>query len=67
MIKYRYIGHEWAFSEKLRQVLLSYYSTNRLLLECLNSGCNVTPEVRQDIEENLLLPIAEIEKRQQQM
>ncbi|WP_445251228.1 NACHT C-terminal helical domain 2-containing protein [Microcoleus sp. herbarium5] len=27
---------------------------------CLNSGCNVSPAVRQEIEETLLLPIANI-------
>src|SRR5919199_1627556 len=58
MVTHRNIDYEWAFSEELRQVLFSYYSTNRLLLECLNSGCNVTPEVRYEIEETLLLPIA---------
>jgi predicted NACHT family NTPase len=63
MVKYRSIGHEWAFSEKLREVLLSYYFTNGLLIECLNSGCNVTPEVRHEIEETLLLPVDEIKKR----
>jgi hypothetical protein len=33
----------------------------------MNSGCVVSDEVREEIEETLLLPIADIEKRQQQM
>jgi predicted NACHT family NTPase len=35
--------------------------------DCLNSDCYVSREVRQEIEETLLLPIAEIEKRQQRV
>ncbi|WP_445251178.1 NACHT C-terminal helical domain 2-containing protein [Microcoleus sp. D3_18a_C4] len=34
----------------------------KLLVDCLNSGCNVSPTVRQEIEETLLLPIANIQK-----
>ncbi|MEG4117566.1 hypothetical protein QUA43_08840 [Microcoleus sp. N9_B4] len=33
-----------------------------MLVDCLNSGCNVSPAVRQEIEEKLLLPIANIQK-----
>ncbi|MCT7985126.1 NACHT domain-containing protein [Laspinema sp. A4] len=46
------------------EVLLHEYSSaNELLLDCLNSDCRVSREVREEIEETLLLPIAEIEKR----
>ncbi|WP_445305773.1 NACHT C-terminal helical domain 2-containing protein [Microcoleus sp. T2B6] len=34
----------------------------KLLVDCLNSGCNVSPAVRQEIEETLLLPISHIQK-----
>ncbi|MEQ8752807.1 MAG: NACHT domain-containing protein [Coleofasciculus sp. G1-WW12-02] len=44
-------------------VLRRYYQANKLLMDCLNSSCAVSPEVRQEIEKNLLLPIPEIEKR----
>ncbi len=63
MIKHRNIGHDWQFSERQKESLRHYYDANRLLVDCLNSDCNVTPEVRSHIEETLLLPIAEIEKR----
>ena len=36
-----------------------------LLVDCLNSDCNVSPEVKKEIEQTLLLPMSEIEKRQQ--
>jgi predicted NACHT family NTPase len=62
MIKHRNIGHDWQFSDKQIQVLKQYYDANLLIVDCLNSDCNVTPEVRSHIEETLLLPIALIEK-----
>lgn len=63
MIKHRNIGHDWRFSKEQRKVLTQYYDANKFLVDCLNSGCHVTPAVRQEIEETLFLPIAEIEKR----
>jgi predicted NACHT family NTPase len=63
MIKHRNIGHDWQFSEEQKKLLQQYYDANKLLVDCLNSDCEVTAEVRQEIEDTLLLPIAEIEKR----
>jgi hypothetical protein len=63
MLKYRYIGQDWQFSYQQRKVLQQYYDANKLLVQCLNSASNMTPAVRSHIEETLLLPIAEIEKR----
>jgi predicted NACHT family NTPase len=62
MIKHRNIGHNWQFSDQQKEVLRQYYDANKLLVDCLNNSCNVTPAVRSQIEETLLLPIAEIEK-----
>ncbi|MGL4498478.1 MAG: NACHT domain-containing protein [Planktothrix sp.] len=45
------------------QLMEQYYHANQLILGCLNSDCYVSREVREEIEETLLLPIAEIEKR----
>jgi hypothetical protein len=63
MINYRNIGHDWQFSDVEIELLRQYYYTNKLLVDCLNSDCCVSREVRQEIEETLLLPIAEIERR----
>ena len=63
MIQHRNIGHDWQFSKEQKQLLNQYYEANKLLLDCLKSASNVTPEVRANIEDTLLLPIAEIEKR----
>jgi predicted NACHT family NTPase len=62
MIKYRNIGHDWQFSEQQKSLLRKYYDANILLVNCLNSASNVSPAVRQEIEEKLLLPIANIKK-----
>ena len=59
------IGKNWQFSEEQKELLMQYYDANKLLVDCLNSYCVVSDKVRQEIEDTLLLPIAEIEKRQQ--
>ncbi|MEG4233443.1 NACHT domain-containing NTPase [Microcoleus sp. Pol11C3] len=62
IIFYRNIGHDWQFSEQQKLLLRKYYDANILLVDCLNSASNVSPAVRQKIEETLLLPIANIQK-----
>lgn len=56
------IGHDWQLNDPQKKLLQQYYEANKLLLDCLNSDCYVSREVRQEIEDTLLLPIAEIEK-----
>lgn len=63
MIKYRNIGHDWQFSDEQKELLEQYSRANQFLTQCLHQECYVSREVRQEIEETLLLPIAEIEKR----
>nr|WP_242056757.1 NACHT domain-containing NTPase [Planktothrix sp. FACHB-1355] len=60
IIKYRYIGHDWQFSNKHKDRVQEYYDANKLLVDCLNSSFVLSDEVRQEIEENLLFPTAEI-------
>ena len=60
MIQYRNIGHEWHFSEALQQLLEQYGNANKLLVDCLNSNCQLTPTVRQEIEKTLLLPMGQM-------
>lgn len=62
MVEHRNIGHDWQFTTKQEKLLGQYYDANKLLVDCLNSDCYVSREVRQEIEDTLLLPIAEIEK-----
>jgi predicted NACHT family NTPase len=56
-IQHRNIGHNWQFSEAQEKLLQQYYDANKLLVECLNSDCYVSREVRAEIENSLLLPI----------
>jgi hypothetical protein len=63
MIEHRNIGYDWQFSDEQKQLLQQYYDANKLLVDCLNSDCYVSREVRQEIEETLLLSMLEIENR----
>lgn len=67
IIKHRKIGHYWYFSTfENEELFRQYYYANKLLINCLNSASKaktVSPEERSHIEDTLLLPIAEIEKR----
>ena len=49
------IGHDWQFSNAQNKLLQQYYDANMLLVNCLNSDCYVSREVRQSIEDALLL------------
>lgn len=70
MIEYRHIvhdGHNWQFSSQQMKALKHYYDANQLLLDCLERACDVNnleqkEKVQDEIEETLLLPIAEIEQ-----
>ncbi|MFN6485607.1 NACHT C-terminal helical domain 2-containing protein [Nostoc sp. DedQUE02] len=64
--KHRNIEHHWHFSPQQEQVLQQYYDANQLLIDCLNSNCEITDVVRQEIEASLLLPIKELSKREWQ-
>jgi predicted NACHT family NTPase len=66
MTEYRNIEHDWQFSEEQNKLLQQYNDANELLVDCLNSGCSISQKVKQEIEEMLLLPIAEIEKRKRE-
>ncbi|MGL5032685.1 MAG: NACHT domain-containing protein, partial [Microcystaceae cyanobacterium] len=61
---YRNIHHDWQFSSDQEQVLQRYYDANQLLMDCLNSNCEVTPSIRQEIEATLLLSQKELEDRE---
>ncbi|MEH1927624.1 NACHT domain-containing NTPase [Nostoc sp.] len=65
LVEYRNIGQDWQFTDKQKELLKQYCDANKLLIDCLNSDCYVSREVRQQIEDTLLLPIAEIKQRQQ--
>ncbi|MBW4490406.1 MAG: NACHT domain-containing NTPase [Trichocoleus desertorum ATA4-8-CV12] len=63
MIEHHNMWHDWQFSATEIKQLQQYYDANKLLVECLNSDCQVSQEVREEIEASLLLPIEEIKHR----
>jgi hypothetical protein len=65
MIKYRNIGQHKKFTNSQQSLFDKYYNANVLLWNCLHSS-NCSFLTRQQIEDALLLPIAEIEKRKRE-
>jgi predicted NACHT family NTPase len=62
IVEHNNASYDWQFSNQQKHLLRQYYDANKLLVDCLNSDCEVTPAVRSHIEDTLLLPIAAIEK-----
>lgn len=56
IIKYRNVGHNWQFNKSQKQLLWQYYNANKLLINCMNSGCNTSSQMRKIIKQNLFLP-----------
>ncbi|BAZ45111.1 hypothetical protein NIES4102_21280 [Chondrocystis sp. NIES-4102] len=52
---HRSIESDWNFSLEQQQILERYYNANKLLIDCLNSNCQVTFALRREIETALLL------------
>jgi predicted NACHT family NTPase/DNA-binding Xre family transcriptional regulator len=63
LMVYRNIGHDWHFTSDQNKILQRYYDANKFLFELLKIENAVSPEARREIEDNLLLPIAELKSR----
>ncbi|WP_341527126.1 hypothetical protein WKK05_32155 [Nostoc sp. UHCC 0302] len=63
MIEHRNIGHDWQFNHSQKELLRWYYDANLLLVDCLNSDCYISREIRQEIEDTLLLPMNELKSK----
>ncbi|MEG4406929.1 NACHT domain-containing NTPase [Microcoleus sp. MON2_D5] len=62
IIEHCNIGNDWQFNSEQYEVLAQYHEAHLFLMECFNSGfVAVSHEVREEIKETLLLPIAEIQ------
>ncbi|MEH1869833.1 MAG: NACHT domain-containing NTPase [Nostoc sp.] len=59
---HRQIGYDWQFSEEQLQLIQQYWEANRLLVYCFSNASNVTPNIREMIEETLILPPNTTEK-----
>lgn len=56
IIQTRQIGYNWQFTEQDWHCLQQYWDANKLILECLNTATNLSPDVKNLIENNLFLP-----------
>jgi len=53
------VGFDWEFIPTQVEIFSQYYTTNLLLVECMNRS-DVSKEVREEIESTLLLPVGAI-------
>jgi len=53
---------DWQFSDEQKQLLNKYYAANKLLVDLLQEN-HASPEVQKEIQDTLLLPIVELERR----
>jgi predicted NACHT family NTPase len=63
VLRYRNIDLDWQFTNEQGQKLQQYHEANRFLIKLLKIENAVSPEARKEIEDNLLLPIAELKRR----
>ncbi|NEO84050.1 MAG: NACHT domain-containing protein [Spirulina sp. SIO3F2] len=64
MIEHRNIGQDWQFNQEQQRQLRHYYEANTFLAKLMNSEGAVTKACRAEIEDGLLLPWAELQRRQ---
>jgi len=64
MIEHRNIGHRWQFTDAQKQQLQRYYDTNTFLTDLMNTKGAVSSSVHTEIEDTLLLPWDELQRRQ---
>jgi predicted NACHT family NTPase len=57
MIRHRNVGQNWQFSQSKLKLIQQYYDASKLLVDCLESDCYVSREVREEIVNSLLLPL----------
>jgi hypothetical protein len=60
--QHRNLNLGWQFSDEQKQLLNNYYAANKLLVDLLQLN-RASPEVQKEIQDTLLLPIVEIERR----
>jgi hypothetical protein len=63
MIEHRNIGHNWQFDDAQTQQLQRYYNANKFLVDLMKIKGAVSGKVRAEIEDMLLLPWDELQRR----
>ncbi|MBF2049925.1 MAG: hypothetical protein IGS54_21580 [Elainella sp. C42_A2020_010] len=63
IIQHRNIGHDWQLTAQQKQQLERYYDANRFLVDLIKIKGAVSDSVRAEIEDSLLLPWEELQRR----
>ncbi len=63
IVSYCDIAHDWNFTDSNKARIKLYWNANVFLIDCLNEDFELSDNIKKEIEETLLLPISEIEKR----
>lgn len=59
------LSHDFILNTHQKKLIEKYYNANKFFLECLNNrDCYISREVRNELEDNLLLPLVDIENSQ---
>jgi predicted NACHT family NTPase len=57
LVSHRKIGYDWQFNDQHLGLIQQYWDANSLLISCLNTATNVSPQLRNFIEQSLFLPL----------
>ncbi len=57
MFTHRNLGHDFNLSQSQNNKLASYLYANKLIVDCLNAGCDITDKNRDKILKELLIPL----------
>ncbi len=63
IVEHRDFTCDWQLTDEQQQHLWRYYDASKFLFKLLQIENAISPEARQEIEDNLLLPIAELKRR----
>ncbi|MEA5567550.1 NACHT domain-containing NTPase [Anabaena sp. UHCC 0399] len=58
-IKYRNIGYDWDLNNQEIKLLQAYFNANKLITDCLERSVSINQELKQQIEDELFLAIAD--------
>ena len=63
VIRYRNIGHDWQLTPNQTQQLRCHYAVNHFLVDLMKIEGAITDRLRAEIEDSLLLPWKELQRR----
>jgi predicted NACHT family NTPase len=64
IIEHQIIDRDWQFDDEQKQQLQRYYEVNKFLVDLMNISGAVSDTVRAQVEDTLVLPWEELQRRQ---